>query len=75
MDPIRVLLRSGPSGDKTFSKFQKGLSPPFKFETPRTVSYTNKWKKCQVDPLGAASAASFRGIKHFQGFFLASFRS
>ena len=36
------------------------------FETPRTVSYTNKWKEYQVDPLGAAFAPSLLGIKYIK---------
>ena len=36
------------------------LKPPVPFPTPI------KWKEYQLDPLGAASAASLWGIKHFQ---------
>ena len=72
MDPFRALLRRVPPGDKTFSKFQKGLSPPVNLKPPEPFPTPIKWKEYQLDPLGAAFAASLRGIKHFQDFKKAS---
>ena len=62
-EPHWVLLCRVPSGDKTFSRFQKGrwkigiskVSKPF----PKTI----KWKDCQIDPIGFCFADSLRGIK------------
>ena len=64
--PLGSCFRSFPPGDKTFSKFQKGLSlvnlkPPEPFPTPI------KWKEYQVDPLGGAFAPSLRWIKRVSG--------
>ena len=65
LNPIRTVLPS----NKTFSFFFWRVSgwflkPLAPFPTPI------KWKEYQLDPLGAASAISLRGIKQFQDFFL-----
>ena len=66
--PLGSCFRSIPLGDKTFSKFQKSLSPSVNLKHPPPFPTPIKWKEYQLDPLGAAFAASLRGIKHFQVF-------
>ena len=43
--------------NKTFSKFQKGLSPAVNLKPPEPFPTPIKWKEYQWDPLGAAFAA------------------
>ena len=54
--------------------FQKGGLPGNKLKPPVPFPTKIKWKECQLDPLGAASAASLRGIKHFQVFKMADYQ-
>ena len=72
MDPILALLRRVPWGDKTFLRFQKGLSPPVNLKVPTPFSIHNKMEEYQMDPIGLCFAESLRGIKHFQDFKKAS---
>ena len=58
-DPIRL------HEIKHFKVFRKGLSPSANLKPPRTISYTNKVKEYQLDPLGAAFARSLRWIKTY----------
>ena len=64
MDPIGLCFRRVPSGDKTFSRFQKGLSPAVNLKPPEPFPTPIKWKEYQLDSLGAAFAASIRGKKY-----------
>ena len=50
------------------NKFSKRRITSLQIETPSTVSNTNKMERVSIRPLGAASAAYLRGIKHFQVF-------
>ena len=51
-------------GDKTFSRFLKGELPPLKRKVQYTFPTPIKWKEYQLEPLGAAFAASFGRIKY-----------
>ena len=63
MDPIRVLLRKVPSRDKTFSRFQKGLSPPLNFKVPTPFSRNNKMERISNVPYsGSVSQISSGGL-------------
>ena len=54
--------------DKSFSSFQKDGLPGDKLKPPVPFPTPIKWKEYQLDPLGAASAASLRGIKLLRDF-------
>ena len=63
--PLGSCFHSLPPGDKTFSRFQKGLSPPVNLKPPEPFPTPIKWKEYQLDPLGAAFAASLWGSVFF----------
>ena len=58
-----------PSGDKTFSEFQKGGLPLLNWKCQTPFSRHNKMERIPNGPhTGSAFAESLRGIKHFQDF-------
>merc|ERR1711954_550941 len=65
-DPYWKLQADFPPGDKTFSSFQNGKKPSVKLKPPVPFPTPIKWKEYQLDPLGAAFAASLRGINSTQ---------
>ena len=72
--PHRVLLCRVPSGDKTFSRFQKGRWRIGILKVPKPFPRTIKWEDCQMDPIGFCFAESLRGINHFQDLKKADYR-
>ena len=50
MDPIRVLLRRVPSGDKNFSGFQNGELLPVNLRCQTPFSSQNKMERIKMDP-------------------------
>ena len=66
--PSHLSNPSHPSvpSNKTFSSFQNSKKPYVNLKPPVAFPTPIKWKEYQLDPLGAAFAASLRGIKHFQ---------
>merc|ERR1711951_145226 len=59
--PHWVLLRRVPSGDKTFSRFQKGGLPPVKRKVQTPFLKHNKMERIKWTPLGSASQSPFGG--------------
>ena len=61
MDPIGLFLRRVPSGDKTFSGFQKGRLKVgiLKVSAPFTIH--NKMEVYQMDPVGLCELEKLSG--------------